>query len=744
MRLLGYPSALSVAPGDRLQFMVSSEPGDYDARLVRLLDSAVGNGAGVYESPVASTIEGRHRGYPQRAQTGSFIRATGLQSLNIAGDFTIALWALPTRPTISRWQALMVKSTRLGALTVGLFVTDAGDALCAVADVKTGEVKVRTGVPLRANSWYFISVTCSRALKKLELQQRPLSRWLAHEHAHGQTKIVHPPSWTDGCLHFGAFEEADQGRQQRVSALYNGKIEAPCIWAEALSYGELEAMVAGTDPSDIRSHALRMRWDFCDGWSSPQTFDRGPLQLQAQVVNCPSRGATGHRWNGTIFDPRCDPRHYGAIHFHEDDLEDSGWSPSLELEVPTDLPSGVYAAKLTQDSDQEYVPFAVTPPRGQTTARVALLLPTFSYLAYGNMVEIDRQREMLRKASSVEDVAIGDQEKYLVDHPELGRSLYDRHVDGHIVCYSSALRPLLNMRPNYKYWVTGTPRYFSADLCLIGWLHRKGFATDIITDHDVHRRGVGLLRPYDVVLTGSHPEYCSSQLWDALSDYVAAQGHLMYLGGNGFFWVTTVDLERPHLIEVRRGWAGSRTGDNIFGEQHHSMTGEPGGQWRFRDRPAQRLVGVGTTAIGWRGGAGYQRTRDSYARDKSFVFEGVSGEVIGEFGPLGGAAGIEMDRVDGSLGSPPQTTVLATSQGRHDDEYQGLLDDVELMLPAQGGSENPRVRADMALVEAPSGGLVFSVGSIAWSLCLAAEWDENDVSQITENVLRHFLAQDRK
>ena len=26
----------------------------------------------------------------------------------------------------------------------------------------------------------------------------------------------------------------------------------------------------------------------------------------------------------------------------------------------------------------------------------------------------------------------------------------------------------------------------------------------------------------------------------------------MYLGGNGFYWVTAVDPEGPHMIEIRR------------------------------------------------------------------------------------------------------------------------------------------------------------------------------------------------
>ena len=42
---------------------------------------------------------------------------------------------------------------------------------------------------------------------------------------------------------------------------------------------------------------------------------------------------------------------------------------------------------------------------------------------------------------------------------------------------------------------------------------------DIITDHDLHAEGQDLLRPYNVVLTGSHPEYWSLEMLDALDGY---------------------------------------------------------------------------------------------------------------------------------------------------------------------------------------------------------------------------------
>src|SRR5690606_32711922 len=108
----------------------------------------------------------------------------------------------------------------------------------------------------------------------------------------------------------------------------------------------------------------------------------------------------------------------------------------------------------------------------------------------------------------------------------------------------------------------------------------------------------GTLAPYSAVVTGSHPEYASGRMLDALDRYLQDGGNLAYLGGNGFYWVTTTYPDVPGVIEVRRGMAGTRTWESRPGEEDHASTGERGGLWRHRGRPPQLLVGVGFTAQG--------------------------------------------------------------------------------------------------------------------------------------------------
>jgi N,N-dimethylformamidase len=66
------------------------------------------------------------------------------------------------------------------------------------------------------------------------------------------------------------------------------------------------------------------------------------------------------------------------------------------------------------------------------------------------------------------------------------------------------------------------------------------------------------------------------------------------------------------------------------------------------------------------------------------------------------------------------------------EDYNTL--DVKLMTGA-----NWNVRSDMVYFETPNGGAVFSTGSITWCASLSHNGFQNNVSRITENVLRRFM-----
>ena len=85
--------------------------------------------------------------------------------------------------------------------------------------------------------------------------------------------------------------------------------------------------------------------------------------------------------------------------------------------------------------------------------------------------------------------------------------------------------------------------------------------------------------------------------------------------------------------------------------------------------------------------------------------------------------------------------MLASAEG-FTDLYQVAIEDQLVSAPNTGGSQNPLVRSDMVYFEGPKGGAVFSVGSISWCSCLSHNHGDNNVSRITENVLRRFAEMD--
>ncbi|MBK8909004.1 MAG: hypothetical protein IPM60_14220 [Rhodospirillales bacterium] len=177
---------------------------------------------------------------------------------------------------------------------------------------------------------------------------------------------------------------------------------------------------------------------------------------------------------------------------------------------------------------------------------------------------------------------------------------------------------------------------------------------DVITDEDLHAEGLALLEPYDVVITGTHPEYHSTHMWDAMRAWIDRGGRLMYVAANGWYWRIAFHDELDGVIEVRRAEDGIRTWEADPGEYHHSFTGEYGGLWRRQGRPPQALLGIGFMAQGFDICSYYRRQPDSHDPRAAFVFEGVEGEIIGDFGLIGGgAAGLELDAIRHDLGTPP-------------------------------------------------------------------------------------------
>jgi N,N-dimethylformamidase len=738
MKLVGYGDKLSVEPGADIQFMVSSEADSFDAAVIRLIHGdANPSGPGFKYEPVESELTGRYPGTRQRLRPGSYVRIPHAPALDRVLSLTVQMWIFPTLPGKER-QTLMSSVSADGSgyalrLEHGQLALRVGPGLVAGVSVE------RAVAPL---TWYLVTAVYDATSGVARLALDPLHP-TAGELADATTSSLQTGAWTGGGDLIVGAELVTEDGERHAGSFYNGKIDSPRLLDRALGDADLIALRAGGSVDGLVG-----AWDFSLDIRSRAISDTSGNGLHGRTVNKPMRAATGWNWDGGETSWRHASDQYGAIHFHDDDLDDAGWEPSLRWSVPTDLASGVYALHLCAGADEDHIPFVVRPRRGRPTAAIALLLPTFSYLAYGNehMME-GTDRETLERlgssGSAARDYPSTPQDRYIVENRL--NSLYDSHTDGSGVCYSSRLRPLVNMRPRYQMpginSGEGSPHQFNADLHLVAWLRESGYPFDVVTDEDLHEEGLDLLAPYRVVMTGTHHEYWSLEMIQATQQYLVAGGRLMYLAGNGMYWVTQRDPEYGNGIEIRRRGPATRTWEAQPGEAHLSATGELGGLWRYRGLSPQSWLGVGFTAQGMGEGRHYDRHPASFDERGSWVFEGIGDdERIGDFPSLVngyGAAGFEIDRVDHALGSPRRTLVLATASG-FSDSYQRVSEEIMLSDSAQGGTVDPLVRADMVLLEYPRGGAVFSPGSISWCACLSYNGYDNNVARVTRNVLDRF------
>jgi N,N-dimethylformamidase len=726
--LLAYGDRWSVTAGDALKVMVSSVPVSFDAELVRL---GVW-GAPALEERVASSIEGSYPGRLQALHAGSYVRTSPVRRA-MCESWSVQAWVFPT--LIGPDAQTIISQQWVGDAGWALELDERGRLQLREWSSGVQRVWAQSPVCLSSHTWYFVAGVIDRERLLGRVRVTAVSPWMrGRDHASEEVELARAEEGgeIEASVHIGACQ-AEQGTWG--TAIFNGKIESPRLFCTALSNAQLDRLANNVDPAAVAPGRVAGAWDMSAVLDSTCVPDRSLQAAHGTCVNMPTRAVTGHNWQGQTLSPEQDPSLYGAIHFHEDDLEDAGWAADFELPITHELSSGIYAIKLTSGEDQAYVPFYVRPPRGARTAPMLFIAPTNTYLAYAN------NRVAVTDPDAVaarEDAPLQPIYQFVVDHPALGGSLYDTHRDGSGVCYASRLRPTPDIDPRRHDSVMNAPRRLPADLHLLAWLAAQGQSVDIATDEDLHREGTELLLGYRVVLTGSHPEYYSGAMLDALSHHLELGGNLMYLGGNGFYWVTTFHPEHPHVIEVRKGFSGTRNWQVAAGEEHHSTTGERGGLWRHRGRAANGLVGVGSVGHGFAEGVGYRRLPNAHDEQTSFIFEGVKSKHFGRFGlALNGAAGDEMDATDLTLGTPAHATVLACSETLAG--YFPMLDDELVYSPNRTGEHNPRIRSELVYFETGHGGAVFSVGSISWCAALSHNDYDNDISTITANVLRAFL-----
>jgi len=737
MDVVGYTDRLSVEPGQKIKFMVSCSEPTYQMDIVRLIHGDENPKGPGFKSQLVKNTNRRMKGEAQPFRRGSYIVVKPSPPLRTLKSVTVQAWVCPTLPG-KRHQVVF---SRAGGddLDSALTLQIDRDGMLEFLVGSPGKAQQKVGGKsrLQAFSWYFVAASYDGQKGAISLTQALVAHCKPPEDEFVVEKRAKPGLLADSAADF-TIGAAFVGRE--ATGHFNGKIDGLKVYSRVLSERELSSLAHDSPASRVKG--LAANWDFSGATHSIKIRDATGKGANGESVNFPGRAVTGHNWTGHDYVFSRVPDEYNAVWFHDDDLGDAEWKVGFVYAVPKNLKSGVYAAWLRTKDAEDYVPFFVRPAKGKPTAKIAFLVPTLSYLAYGNEHTLSDKNVRIAMSLGDEDYPKQPQDVYVVQNNLT--SIYDRHSDGSGVSYISRLRPILNMRPKYNMQSIslgkGSPHQFNADLHLVDWMTAKGYDFDVFTDEDLHNDGSKLLSPYNVIVTGSHPEYWTEPMLDYMQSYLDDGGRIMYLGGNGFYWVTCANAENPYMYEVRR-WGGTGSWMAFPGEYYCSFTGELGGVWRNRGRHPQKMLGIGFSAQGFDVNKPYRRQRDSYAPQASFMFEGIGkNELIGDTPSLvmeKGAAGFELDRFDHDLGTPAHALLLATASG-FSDVYQHVIEEVTLMDNKQGGTTNPLVKADIVYMKYPNDGAAFSVGSISWCGSLSYNDYNNPVSRLTGNVLSKF------
>jgi N,N-dimethylformamidase len=722
--LVGYVDRFSAKPGGRIEVKVSSDFAEpYEARLVRIRagDPNPANGG----QKIIDLGDVFKQTLPSRKQTtelGSYGRVSHQHKFT-TGDAAVT-WSALVRPTLLGPSPLIIMAKGDPAVAgVHLGLTEGG-VFGLVASKGVRPLGAATTQPLRQGEWIQVWLSVDPKNGNLTVGCATLSPAESSEvtaQANSSDALVID---TDDDLLIAA-EETEDFR----AGFFEGRIEAPTIQygfaPDNASLGKLGATIAA--------------WDFSIGIDSRVMHDAGPNELHGTLVNMPTRGVRGAIWTGREMCWRHAPEDYAAVQFHADDLEDCGWQTDFTFTVPDNLKSGVYGVKLSCNGISDTIPFYVRRADDAAPASVCLLASTFTYQAYANHLRFNFDQSFRERVNAWNAYPYNTDE-----HHEFSHSTYNRHPDSSGIAYSTRLRPILTMRPGYLTFndARGSGlRHFPADSHLTDWLETKGIDFDVVTDEDLDDEGADILKPYKVVLTGSHPEYHTGRTLDAIQSYKAQGGRFCYLGGNGFYWRIARNPTIPHMIEVRRAEGGIRAWSAEPGEYYHSLDGQYGGLWRRNMRAPQSIGGVGFSSQGLFEGSYFKRMPASHDPKFAWMFAGIGDEKLGDFGfSGGGAAGFELDRADVSLGTPRNAVILARSEN-HQAHFVAVPEELLSHVNTVNG-EPPKdlIRGEIIYADLPHGGALFAAGSITFCGSLMHNGAENNISRLLENVVRKFMA----
>jgi hypothetical protein len=351
------------------------------------------------------------------------------------------------------------------------------------------------------------------------------------------------------------------------------------------------------------------------------------------------------------------------------------WPESYSWTIPKDTRSGFFKVMSTclRPDGSRYVQFhffVVRPTSETKTAKLLMLLPTSTWMAYNDWGGANSYYGIDGESGDQFSPVLSLQRPWsrgMVWLPEGAPRIANEPVPD----------PLSAPRYHIKEWAWayGFTYFYAAagwaqfDRHFVCWAEQEGIAFDMITQHDHHFRPE-ILDQYKAVVIVGHDEYWTYEMRQSMERYVEKGGKLARFGANFFWQIRLEDEGRRHIVYKSR----AVTEDPVRGtDKAHLLTTA----WDSKavDWPSATTVGVsGVQGVfaSWGGFAPRNCKGFTVYRPDHWVFDGTQLCYSDVFGAEANIFAYEVDGLDytfrhglpyptGADGSPTDITILAMS-----------------------------------------------------------------------------------
>lgn len=341
---------------------VSCTEPNYTYRTVRLIQGHEGPHAPRKdEEEIMHIPPGTGKGRYQLAHPGSYALIDGIKMTPQDNGLKLSLHIQPFLPESGHPQTI-ISNLNIGAKSgLAIVLGEQGEIEFWIGTGKEVEVVRSAFIPVRKR-WTEIDLTVSEASLQVRITPKVQVAEAAKPSESNQFNLKADIvlSSMSPLTIGGGYAQSPNAESPRVASFYNGRVDSPSIEATGAN-----ARLLG-------------KWDFAREMSSDNIVDISGEESHGRLVNAPTRAVKGYDWDGSEIDWTKATYGYGAIHFHEDDLDDACWETDLTIKIPQDARSGAYAVEIKgTEGALDMVIFFVRPSKS-TTAKVrgrTLILP---------------------------------------------------------------------------------------------------------------------------------------------------------------------------------------------------------------------------------------------------------------------------------------------------------------------------------------------------------------------------------